>query len=64
MKTITVCKDCPDRHRACWGECEKYQKARAELDKLKADKANEFKYNEAVGAVQFHSLDKNRKRRK
>ena len=62
--TITVCRDCQERHTACWGSCPKYQKARAELDKFKADKASEFKHNEAVGAVQYHGLEKNKKRRK
>lgn len=32
---ITVCKDCPDRHRACHDHCEKYQTAKAENDRIK-----------------------------
>lgn len=24
------CKDCPDRHPACWSDCEKYKKAKEE----------------------------------
>jgi hypothetical protein len=27
------CKDCPDRHTACWGHCERYQEWRAERKK-------------------------------
>lgn len=26
------CKDCADRHPACWSECEKYKKAKKEQD--------------------------------
>jgi hypothetical protein len=28
------CKDCPDRHEACWGQCEKYKTWRETRDKL------------------------------
>lgn len=37
------CKNCQDRHQACWGSCEKYQAykaaAQAEKDKRKNDDA-------------------------
>lgn len=63
MKTITVCKDCPDRHRACWGECEKYQAARAELERVKAERAEARKRREALQAVQYTSYELAKKRR-
>lgn len=30
------CKDCPDRHTACWSECEKYIRYRNQVDGEKA----------------------------
>lgn len=27
------CKNCPDRHEACWGHCEKYKAWKAEYQK-------------------------------
>ena len=33
------CHDCPDRHTACWSECEKYKKAKEEH----AEKANHIR---------------------
>lgn len=35
MQKITVCKDCPDRHPACHDRCEKYIKAKQELQERK-----------------------------
>ena len=28
------CKDCADRHEACWGKCEKYKAWKARLDEV------------------------------
>ena len=33
---IFTCKDCPNRYPGCHGKCEKYQKERAEWDRIKA----------------------------
>ena len=30
------CKNCPDRHEACWGHCEKYNAWKAEYQKEQA----------------------------
>lgn len=38
------CKDCPDRHTACWGDCERY----AEELRLYREQRNQLnKYREA-----------------
>lgn len=28
------CKDCADRHEACWGKCEKYKAWKERLDEV------------------------------
>ena len=28
------CKDCTNRHEACWGKCEKYKAWKARLDEV------------------------------
>lgn len=33
---ITCCKDCKERHPACWDSCEKYKAEKAANDSLKA----------------------------
>lgn len=37
------CKDCPDRHEACWGHCEKYK---AWIDNIHEQQAAEREYNQ------------------
>lgn len=32
------CKDCPDRHVGCQGECDKYKAFREDLDKVNAQR--------------------------
>lgn len=32
------CKDCPDRHQACWSDCERYKQAKAEQDEKSQQK--------------------------
>ena len=36
------CKDCPDRHYACWGSCEKYKAFRKELDRAREARRDEM----------------------
>jgi len=31
------CKDCPERHEACWGVCDKYAEYRARLDTMREE---------------------------
>lgn len=33
------CKNCPDRHEACWGSCEKYRAWREPYEKMMAARA-------------------------
>ena len=37
------CKDCTDRHEACWGKCEKYKKWKDGLEKVNEERR---KYNQ------------------
>jgi predicted ATP-dependent serine protease len=31
---MSPCKDCKDRHEACWGKCEKYKAWKSRLDEV------------------------------
>ncbi len=33
-REMSPCKDCADRHEACWGKCEKYKAWKSQLDEL------------------------------
>jgi predicted ATP-dependent serine protease len=33
-REISPCKDCADRHEACWGKCEKYKTWKSRLDEV------------------------------
>jgi predicted ATP-dependent serine protease len=33
-REMSPCKDCTDRHEACWGKCEKYKSWKSRLDEL------------------------------
>ena len=42
------CKDCPDRHEACWGHCEKYKQWTDKIHKLKqAEKEQKMRDRES-----------------
>ena len=58
-----VCKNCPDRHEACWGGCPKYQQAKAEHDKQKQARAQAINRNCALNSVQYHGLKTKKKER-
>lgn len=32
------CNNCPDRHTACWDNCDKYKEFRVEANKVRAEK--------------------------
>ena len=59
--TIGVCKDCQDRHQACWGSCERYLAARKELEEQKAAKLKAYHMEGAVNAVQYNAIRKYRR---
>lgn len=42
------CKDCQDRHTACWDTCEKYLAVKAEAE---AARAEERKYKDAKNHI-------------
>lgn len=54
--TIGVCKDCKDRHPACWGTCERYLSARKELETKKAAKLKDDIDAGNMNAVQYNGL--------
>lgn len=33
-REISPCKDCTDRHEACWGKCKKYKSWKSRLDEV------------------------------
>ncbi len=33
-REMSPCKDCTERHEACWGKCEKYKEWRNRLDEV------------------------------
>ena len=33
-REMSPCKDCTDRHEACWGKCEKYKEWKSRLDEV------------------------------
>lgn len=47
---MTCCKDCPDRHVACHGECEKYRNAKeyedAQREEMRRIAAQDRQYRE------------------
>ena len=47
------CKDCADRHEACWGKCEKYKAWKLRLDELNKRRK---KYN-AKPFVKYNPFD-------
>lgn len=42
--TWKCCKDCPDRHPACWGDCERHAE---ELRQYREEQKQLYKYREA-----------------
>lgn len=56
------CKNCPDRHEACWGHCEKYKAWIAEYHKEQAAEKERklrdresFLRSERVGKAYFRT---------
>ena len=47
------CKDCADRHEACWGKCEKYKEWKLRLDEVNKRRKE---YNE-MPFVQYNPFD-------
>lgn len=33
-REMSPCKDCADRHKACWDKCEKYKAWKSRLDEV------------------------------
>ena len=47
------CKDCVDRHEACWGKCEKYKTWKSRLDEVNKRR----KEYEAKPFVKYNPFD-------
>lgn len=62
--TIGVCKECQDRHPACWGTCERYLEAREKLEAVKAEKLHGYHMVNVMNDVQYNGLRKYRKNKK
>lgn len=58
-----ICKDCSDRHPACWGSCPKYLEAKAKHDEIKRARAQDLENCKAINDVQYHGLAKWKKER-
>lgn len=58
-----VCKDCDERHTACWGDCAKYQQAKAEHEKQKQARSQAINRNCALNSVQYNGLKRKKKER-
>lgn len=45
MRAFSSCIDCLDRHVGCHAECEKYQKEKADYERVKAKRDRENLYD-------------------
>lgn len=63
MKLTKVCKDCPDRHPACWGSCPKYLEAKAEHEAVKQAYAKDRAADSLISGVQYYGLRRWQKER-
>lgn len=52
-REMSPCKDCSDRHEACWGKCEKYKAWKSRLDEVNKRR----KEYEAKPFVQYNPFD-------
>jgi predicted ATP-dependent serine protease len=58
------CKDCPDRHEACWGKCEKYKAWRTARDEMLAvERERRLRDREELSRIARNLWDKKRGRR-
>lgn len=57
---MNPCKDCPDRHRACWDSCDKYKQFKMEIQKVKDDN----KQRRLVDDVLFQGAQRCRQKKK
>lgn len=57
------CKDCPDRHEACWSKCEKHKAWKREHDQAVTDAYKDRKRKAALNEVQARNILRYRRRR-
>lgn len=62
--TVKVCKDCKDRHHACWGSCQKYLDAKTEHEKQKKAREKDKALNDMVDSVHYNGQKYERRRKK
>ena len=55
---IRCCKDCKERHPACWGSCEKYKVQKAENDELNAMIRKEKDRNSGLDGQRIKAIKK------
>lgn len=58
-----VCKDCQERHTACWGTCPKYLEAKKEVDAIKKKRLDDVLTASAIGEAQYHGMKRCRNRK-
>lgn len=61
---VKVCKDCKDRHPACWGSCQKYIDARAEHEKQKKARERERLLDDMIDSVHSNGLKYERRQKR
>lgn len=54
------CKDCADRHTACWGTCEKYGDYKKELEALKRATQMDKLYVRRISRIYRERFEKRR----
>ena len=61
---IKVCKDCKDRHPACWGSCQKYLDARTEHEKQKKAREKDRLLDDMIDSVHSNGLKYERRQKR
>lgn len=64
MSTITVCKDCTDRHPACHDSCERYLAEKKEAEKKKTIYVFRKKIEQELDARQKDGINNMKRRHK
>ena len=64
MKKITCCYKCEERYPACWGECERYKKEKAEIITESRRSTQDHIMERMICDIQYTGLRKARKGKK
>ena len=61
---VKVCKDCKDRHPACWGGCQKYLDAKAVHEEHKKREKKDRLLDDMIDSVHSNGLKYERRRKR